>query len=387
MGDAPLGDLLVLDFSRVLAAPLATMLLADHGATVLKVERPGRGDDTRGWGPPHAPDGTATYFLSVNRGKHSVALDLSDATDQAVARELAAAADVVVENFRPGVMARLGLDHAALAATNPGLVYCTVTGFGSGQGAEMPGYDLLVQAVGGLMSITGSPDGEPQKVGVALVDVITGLFATAGILTALRHRDRTGQGQLVELDLLSCLLAALVNQSTAQTAAGVTAGRMGNAHPSIAPYETFATADGTLVVAVGTDHQFALLCEQIGLGGLASDPRFATNTARVANRVELRAAIADRLLAAPAGKWGPKLVAAGVPAGQVNDIAGALQLAEQLGLRPTATLPGPGGADVTLPANPIGLSATPPRYEAGPPALGAMSADEALALARRRGKS
>ena len=386
MGDAPLGDLLVLDFSRVLAAPLATMLLADHGATVLKVERPGRGDDTRGWGPPHAPDGTATYFLSVNRGKHSVALDLSDPADLAVARELAAAADVVVENFRPGVMARLGLDHAALAAANPGLVYCTVTGFGSGQGAEMPGYDLLVQAVGGLMSITGSPDGEPQKVGVALVDVITGLFATAGILTALRHRDRTGQGQLIELNLLSCLLAALVNQSTAQTAAGVTAGRMGNAHPSIAPYETFATADGTLVVAVGTDHQFALLCEQIGLGGLAGDPRFATNTARVANRVELRAAIADRLLAAPAGEWGPKLVAAGVPAGQVNDIAGALQLAEQLGLRPTVTLPGPGGADVTLPANPIGLSATPPRYEAGPPALGAMSADEALALVRRRGE-
>ncbi len=386
MGDAPLGDLLVLDFSRVLAAPLASMLLADHGATVLKVERPGRGDDTRGWGPPHAPDGTATYFLSVNRGKHSVALDLSDPTDLAVARELAAAADVVVENFRPGVMARLGLDYAALAAANPGLVYCTVTGFGSGQGAEMPGYDLLVQAVGGLMSITGSPDGEPQKVGVALVDVITGLFATAGILTALRHRDRTGQGQLIELNLLSCLLAALVNQSTAQTAAGVTPGRMGNAHPSIAPYETFATADGTLVVAVGTDHQFALLCEQIGLGGLAGDPRFATNTARVANRVELRAAIADRLLAATAGEWGSKLVAAGVPAGQVNDIAGALQLAEQLGLRPTVTLPGPGGADVTLPANPIGLSATPPRYEAGPPALGAMSADEALALVRGRGE-
>ncbi len=387
MGDAPLGDLLVLDFSRVLAAPLATMLLADHGATVLKVERPGRGDDTRGWGPPHAPDGTATYFLSVNRGKHSVALDLSDPADLAVARELAAAADVVVENFRPGVMARLGLDYAALAAANPGLVYCTVTGFGSGRGAEMPGYDLLVQAVGGLMSITGSPDGEPQKVGVALVDVISGLFATAGILTALRHRDRTGQGQAIELNLLSCLLAALVNQSTAQTAAGVTAGRMGNAHPSIAPYETFATADGTLVVAVGTDHQFALLCEQIGLGGLADDPRFATNTARVDNRVELRAAIADRLLAAPAREWGPKLVAAGVPAGQVNDIAGALQLAEQLGLRPTVTLPGPGGADVTLPANPIGLSATPPRYEAGPPALGAMSADEALALVRRRGES
>ncbi len=231
MDDAPLGDLLVLDFSRVLAAPLATMLLADHGATVLKVERPGRGDDTRGWGPPHAPDGTATYFLSVNRGKHSVALDLADEADLAAARELAEGADVVVQNFRPGVMERLGLDHDTLSAANPRLISCTVTGFGSGAGAAMPGYDLLLQAVGGLMSVTGAPDGEPQKVGVALVDVITGLFATTGILAALRHRDRTGQGQAVELNLLTCLLAALVNQSTAQTAAGVTPGPDGQRPP------------------------------------------------------------------------------------------------------------------------------------------------------------
>ena len=383
MSDAPLGDLLVLDFSRVLAAPLATMLLADHGATVLKVERPGRGDDTRGWGPPHAPDGTATYFLSVNRGKQSVALDLGDEADLAVARELAAGADVLVENFRPGVMERLGLDYDSLAAANPGLVYCTVTGFGSGAGAKMPGYDLLLQAVGGLMSVTGSPDGEPQKVGVALVDVITGLFATAGILTALRHRDRTGQGQAMELNLLTCLLAALVNQSTAQTAAGVTPGRMGNAHPSIAPYETFATAEGTLVVAVGTDHQFALLCELVGAAELGADPRFATNTDRVANRVELREALAARLMTAPAAEWAPRLLEAGVPAGEVNDIAAALELAEQLGLAPTVTLPGPGGADVTLPANPIGMTGTPPRYAVGPPALGSLSAEEALALVRR----
>ncbi len=380
---APLGDLLVLDFSRVLAAPLTTMLLADHGATVLKVERPGRGDDTRGWGPPHAPDGTASYFLSVNRGKHSVALDLADEADLAVARELAAGADVVVDNFRPGVMRRLGLDHATLSAANPGLISCTVTGFGSGEGASMPGYDLLLQAVGGLMSITGAPGGEPQKVGVALVDVITGLFATTGILTALRHRDRSGRGQAVELNLLTCLLAALVNQSTAQTAAGVTPGRMGNAHPSIAPYETFATADGTLVLAVGTDRQFQLLCELIGARQLAADPRFATNSDRVANRVALRAAIAERLLGAPAGEWEASLLEAGVPAGRVNDIAGALELAERLGLSPTITLPGPSGADVTLPANPVGLSATPPRYRSGPPGLGSMSAEQALALVRR----
>ena len=384
MDDAPLGDLLVLDFSRVLAAPLATMLLADHGATVLKVERPGRGDDTRGWGPPHAPDGTATYFLSVNRGKHSVALDLADDADLAAARELAEGADVVVQNFRPGVMERLGLDHDTLAAANPRLISCTVTGFGSGAGAAMPGYDLLLQAVGGLMSVTGAPDGEPQKVGVALVDVITGLFATTGILAALRHRDRTGQGQAVELNLLTCLLAALVNQSTAQTAAGDTPGRMGNAHPSIAPYETFDTADGTVVIAVGTDHQFGQLCQAIGAPELAADARFATNTERVQNRVALRAGIAERLASAPAAEWGEKLVAAGVPAGRVNDIAGALELAAELGLAPTVTLPGPGGADVTLPANPIGMSATPPRYGSGPPALGGMSTEDALALVRGR---
>ncbi len=384
MTDGPLGDLVVLDLSRVLAAPLATMLLADHGATVIKVERPGRGDDTRGWGPPHAPDGTATYFLSVNRGTPSVVLDLGDEADLSVARELAGGADVVVDNFRPGVLERMGLDHATLAGANPALISCTVTGFGSGAGAKMPGYDLLVQAVGGLMSVTGAPDGEPQKVGVALVDVITGLFAATGILVALRHRDRTGRGQAIELNLLTCLLAALVNQSTAQTAAGVTPGRMGNAHPSIAPYETFATAAGTLVVAVGTDDQFTLLCEHIGAEGLASDPRFATNSDRVTNRIELRDAIAELLLARPASDWAPVLLEAGVPAGEVNDLEGALALADQLGLSPTVTMPGPGGSDVTLPANPIGLSGTPPRYLSGPPALGAMSAEEALALVRGR---
>ena len=291
---------------------------------------------------------------------------------------------MVVENFRPGVMARLGLDHAALAAANPGLVYCTVTGFGSGQGAEMPGYDLLVQAVGGLMSITGSPDGEPQKVGVALVDVITGLFATAGILTALRHRDRTGQGQLVELDLLSCLLAALVNQSTAQTAAGVTAGRMGNAHPSIAPYETFATADGTLVVAVGTDHQFALLCEQIGLGELAGDPRFATNTARVANRVELRAAIADRLLTAPAGEWGPKLRGGRRARGPGQRHRRRAPAGRATGPSPHRHAPGPRRRRRDAAGQPD-RDCRPPRRATRPGRpLWAMSADEALALVRRR---
>ena len=399
---AALDNLLVLDFSRVLAGPLATMLLADHGATVVKVERPGAGDDTRAWGPPRDAAGTATYFLSVNRNKRSLALDLSDPSDLALARELAARADVVVENFRPGVMARLGLDHATLAAANPRLVYATITGFGSsGEGAAMPGYDLLVQALGGLMSVTGPADGEPQKAGVALVDVICGLFATTGILAALRHRDATGEGQLVEVDLLSSLLAALVNQASAYTAGGVVPGRMGNAHPSIAPYELLAAGEGTrLVLAVGNDRQFGRLCELLGAPELAADPRFATNPARVAAREELRALLEQHLAAAPAAEWAHRLLDAGVPAGEVNDVAGAFALADRLGLDPVAELaPLPsavaaapaaaGGAPAaeavaTVPTrvvrNPVRMSATPPTHRTAPPPLGELSPADARAL-------
>src|SRR6476646_9430590 len=234
MADSALGRLRILDFSRVLAGPLATMTLADLGAEVTKVERPGGGDDTRSWGPPHAAEGEATYFQAVNRNKRSLVLDLSEPAGLAEARRLALESDVVVENFRPGVMAKLGLDYDTLAAESPGLVYCSITGFGgSGEGAELPGYDLLVQALGGLMSVTGPRDGEPQKVGVALVDVLAGLFATVGILAALRHRDATGEGQRVEVDLLSSVLAGLVNQAAAYTAGGTVPRRMGNAHPSI----------------------------------------------------------------------------------------------------------------------------------------------------------
>ena len=364
-----LGDLQVLDFSRVLAGPLSTMLLADLGATVVKVERPGQGDDTRAWGPPFADDGEATYFLSVNRNKRSIALDLQDPADRGRARELAAAADVVVENFRPGVMDRLGLGYDELRAQNPGLVYCSITGFGAGRGAALPGYDLLVQAVGGLMSITGDPDGEPQKVGVALVDVIAGLFTTVGILAALRHRERSGRGQRVEVDLLSSLLAALVNQGSAYTAAGVVAGRMGNAHPSIAPYELFAAQDGEMVLAVGNDRQFASLCEVLGAPGLAVDERFATNAQRVAHRGELRALLEEALARRPVGEWVEALSSAGVPAGRVNDIAGAFALAESLGLSPIVEVPRDGGAPMRLTRNPIRLSETPPSYRSAPPPL------------------
>jgi crotonobetainyl-CoA:carnitine CoA-transferase CaiB-like acyl-CoA transferase len=365
---ASLESLHIVDFSRVLAGPLATMVLADLGATVTKVERPGGGDETRSWGPPHDETGTATYFLSVNRNKDSVVVDLEDPAGRARARELVRGADVVVENFRPGVMERHGLGYEALAGEQPALVYCSITGFGRGGGAGLPGYDLLVQAVGGLMSVTGERDGPPQRVGVALVDVVTGLFAAVGILAALRHRERTGEGQRVEVNLLSCLLAALVNQATAYTAGGVVPHRMGNGHPSITPYDVFPTGDGDLVLAVGNDRQFARLCATIGCEQLAGDARFATNGERVRHRDALRAAIEERLRHESAATWARELLAAGVPAGEVNDVAGAFALAERLGLDPLVELPRPDAPPVRLPANPIRLSRTPAEYRTAPPA-------------------
>src|ERR1700756_1401542 len=368
-GPPPLGELTILDFSRILAGPFATMMLADLGADVIKVERPGVGDDTRSWGPPPHDRGQATYFQAVNRNKRSVALDLTNDRDLERARALAAGADVIVENFRPGVMDRLGLGYAELSAGHPGLVYCSITGFGPGRGAELPGYALLVQALGGLMSITGAPDGEPQKVGVALVDVLAGLFATVGILAALRHRDRTGEGQRVEVNLLSSLLGALVNQASTYTIAGVVPGRMGNAHPSISPYELYETGTGDLVLAVGNDRQFAALCDVLGAPELAADPRFVSNTDRVAHRDELRSELVQRLAAAPAAEWAQRLTAARVPAGEVNDVRGAFKLARSLGLEPIVDVPRPDGSAVALTRNPITLSRTPPSYRSAPPPL------------------
>ncbi|MGO9882848.1 MAG: CaiB/BaiF CoA transferase family protein [Solirubrobacteraceae bacterium] len=367
--DSALGGLRVLDFSRVLAGPFATMMLGDLGATVIKVERPGVGDDTRSWGPPYDAGGMATYFESVNRNKESIALDLSAAEDLARALSLAREADVLIENFRPGVMDRLGLGYQQLHAELPALVYCSITGFGSGAGAGLPGYDLLVQALGGLMSITGESDGEPQKVGVALVDVLAGLFSTVGILAALRHRDATGEGQLVEVDLLSALLAGLVNQASAFTVAGVVPGRMGNAHPSISPYQLYATGDGELVVAVGNDRQFAALCDVLGALELADDPRFATNAERVANRDLLKHELLERLRTRPASAWARDLTAVRVPAGVVNDLAGAFALAQTLGLEPIVSVPAPDGGVVSLTRNPIRLSRTPPTYRSAPPPM------------------
>jgi crotonobetainyl-CoA:carnitine CoA-transferase CaiB-like acyl-CoA transferase len=366
---AALDRVRVLDFSRVLAGPFATMMLADLGAEVTKVERPGTGDDTRGWGPPFDDRGEATYFQAVNRNKRSIVIDLG--TDAGIQEALRHAheADVIVENFRPGLMDRLGLGYERLRSERPDLVYCSITGFGRDAGADLPGYDLLVQALGGLMSITGEPDGDPQKVGVALVDVLAGLFATVGILAALRHRDATGEGQLVEVDLLSSLLAALVNQTSGYTIAGVVPERMGNAHPSIAPYELYPSAEGELIIAVGTDRQFAALCDVLGDPALAGDPRFLTNAARVENRSALKEALVARLAGRPAHTWVDELTAARVPAGVVNDVGAAVKLAERLGLAPVAAVPREDGSAVPLIRNPIRLSATPARYRSAPPRL------------------
>ncbi len=361
----------VLDFSRVLAGPFATMMLGDLGAQVLKVERPDGGDETRSWGPPFDANGRATYFLSVNRNKRSVVLDLKDDADLARARELALGADVLIENFRPGLMADLGLAYEDLQTDNPGLVFCSITGFGPGEGARLPGYDLLVQALGGLMSITGEADRDPQKVGVAVVDILTGLFATSGILAALRHRDRSGQGQKVEVSLLASLLAALVNQASAYTAAGVVPHRMGNAHPSITPYELYDSGEGQLVIAVGNDRQFRALCETIGRLELVEDARFATNKDRVANRDALREEIECALKSNPASHWSEALTDARVPAGPVNDVGAAFRLATELGLDPVVEIPNADGSPTRLTRNPINLSHTPASYRTAPPGLGA----------------
>jgi crotonobetainyl-CoA:carnitine CoA-transferase CaiB-like acyl-CoA transferase len=370
----PLSGVLIADFGRVLAAPYATMLLADLGAEVIKIERPGTGDDTRAWGPPFA-DGESTYFLSVNRNKRSFAADLEDPADLAAVQELVRRADVLIENFRPGSLTRHGLDYDAARALNPDLVYCSVTGFGAAAGAHLPGYDLLVQAVGGLMSVTGPGPGQPVKAGVALVDVLTGLHAAVGILAALRHRDATGEGQRVEVNLLSSLLSSMVNQSAGFTAAGVVPGILGNRHPSIAPYEVFEAADRPFVLAVGNDRQFAALCDVLGMSELAEDPRFATNPARVAHVEQLAERLGARLRTRSAADWYAELTPKGVPCGPVNDLAGAFALAEDLGLAPRAELGNKDEDDVSLVANPIGLSATPPAYRARPPRLGEHTAE------------
>ncbi|GAA2574249.1 CaiB/BaiF CoA-transferase family protein [Winogradskya consettensis] len=357
-----LDGLLVADFSRILAGPYATMLLADLGATVVKVESPG-GDDTRTWMPPTRDD-VSTYYLGINRNKRSIALDLKDPADVEVAQRLAHRADVMIENFRPGGLARFGLDYDSVHAANEKIVYASISGFGTGAGAGYPGYDLMVQAISGLMSLTGDPDGSPYRAGISVFDVMAGLHANIGILAALHHRGVTGTGQHVEVNLLSSALSGLVNHSSGYVAGGTIPFRMGNAHPSLFPYEPLPTSDGELIVIAGNDGQFRKLCQVLELPELPEDPRFGRNQERTRNRDELRPILVERLSKRTKDEWFRELLAAGVPCAPINTIDGGFGLAEELGLDPVVTTGGVPGV-----RNPITFSDTPAGYTLAPPGL------------------
>jgi crotonobetainyl-CoA:carnitine CoA-transferase CaiB-like acyl-CoA transferase len=366
----PLSGVLVADFSRILAGPYATMMLADLGADVIKVEGP-TGDDTRTWTPPVrqvAGTEVATYYLSLNRNKRSVLLDLREEADAKLGRELARRADVFVENFKTGGLARFGLDYQTVRAANPNVIYTSISGFGSGAGAHVPGYDLMVQAISGFMSLTGSPDGPPTRAGISVVDVLAGNNAAIGILAALRHRDATGEGQRIEVNLLSSALAGMVNQSSAYAAGGVVPYRMGNEHPSVYPYEPFRTADQEMIIAVANDGQFRNLCRVLGVPELADDPRFLRNGDRTVHRTELRPLLARRLRTRSSGEWFELLVAAGVPSGPINTLDGGFAMAQRFELDPVVPV-GDGERAVPTTRNPIRLSATPVTYRNPPPLL------------------
>jgi len=394
---APLSGIRVLELSRILAGPWAAQTLADLGASVIKLEKPGTGDDTRSWGPPFAKragddldgsSGDAAYFLCANRGKRSVTIDFTRPEGQQLVRALARRSDVVIENFKVGGLEKYGLDYASLRADNPGLVYCSITGFGqTGPYRERPGYDFLIQGMSGLMSITGEPDsvpgGKPVKVGVAVTDVLTGLYAVIAIQAALAHRVNTGEGQQIDIALLDVQAASLANQALNYLVSGHAPGRLGNAHPNIVPYEAFQTSDGYIILAVGNDSQFARFCEVAGAREFADDVRFATNPNRVENRSALIPLLAGWMRARSSADWLSALERAGVPCGPINDI-------EQLfadpqvrarGLRiaipDSDRAAGDGGTSQPGVASPIRLSQTPVRYELPPPRLG-QHTDEVL---------
>jgi crotonobetainyl-CoA:carnitine CoA-transferase CaiB-like acyl-CoA transferase len=360
----PLTGLLVADFSRILAGPYASMLMADMGAEVVKVEGPA-GDDTRTWSPPLRGD-VATYYLGINRNKRSIALDFADADDRALAQELAARADIVLENFRPGSLAKFGLDYDSVASANPAVIYASITGFGSGGGAALPGYDLIVQAISGLMSLTGDPDGPPYRSGISVFDVMSGMQTTIGILAALQHRHRTGTGQHVEVNLLATALSGMVNQTSAYVAGDVVPHRMGNAHPSLFPYEPLPTADGDLIVTAGNNRQFANLCKVLGVPELADDERFRTNQDRTAHREELRPLLVERLRTRGRMEWFRDLLAAGVPCGPINTVEEGVAFADHLGLDPVIRVGARGTPSIR---NPVTFSETPTRYDLPPPDL------------------
>ncbi|AWJ86653.1 CoA transferase (plasmid) [Azospirillum sp. TSH58] len=370
----PLSHVRVLELSRVLAGPWAAQTLADLGADVIKVERPGAGDDTRAWGPPWAGEESA-YFLSTNRGKRSITIDFERPEGQELVRKLAAQADVVIENFKVGGLVKYGLDYDSLQAVNPGLVYCSITGFGQdGPYAKRAGYDFMIQGMGGLMSITGQPDAEagggPIKVGVAVTDVFTGLYATVGVLGALAHRDRTGEGQWVNLALLDVQVAVLANQAMNYLVGGKAPQRLGNAHPNIVPYQAFATLDGHIILAVGNDGQFAKFCQVAGRPELAQDPRYATNPARVANRKELVPILELLLEQRTSRDWLSALEAVGVPCGPINDVSQVFADPHVQARHIHQDLPHPTAGTVPTVASPIRYSATPIEHTVAPPTLG-----------------
>ena len=374
----PLSGIVVADFSRVLAGPYCTMLLADLGADVIKVES-AAGDDTRHWVPPLRGD-TGTYYLSVNRNKRSIVLDLADPADLALAHELTRRADVMIQNFKPGGLVKFGLDYDSVRARRADTIYCSISGFGAGEGAALPGYDLLVQAVSGLMSLTGAPDGPPFRAGVAVFDVMTGLHSAIGILAALHHRDETGTGQHIEANLLSTALSTLVNQTSAYVAGDVVPHRMGNAHLSLFPYEPLPTGAGELIVIAGNDGQFRRLAAALGIAEIADDPRFATVQARNDNRDVLRPILVERLAGRSAQEWFELLSAAGIPCGPINDVRAGVELAESLGLEPVVL-----AGDTPTVRNPLRLSQTPPRYDLAPPRLDEHGAELRAWLSDERG--
>lgn len=365
----PLAGVIVADFSRVLAGPYATMLLADLGAEVIKVEGPG-GDDTRTWVPPRRPDGVSTYYASINRNKKSVVLDFKDPEDLLTAQRLATRADVVIENFKPGSLKKFGLDYESVVEANPRVIYSSITGFGTeGKGARYPGYDLIVQAMSGLMSLTGSPDGPPYRAGISVFDVMAGLHSTIGILAALRQRDATGAGTHVEASLMASALSGLVNQTHAYVGGDVTPLRMGNAHPSLYPYEPMPTADDQVIIAAGNNTQFRRLCEVLGIPEVAQDERFADVGDRTDRRDELRPLLEAELKKHTAQELFETLNEKGVPCGPINTIAQGVEYAQELGLNPVVEV-GSGAAAVPGVRHPLTYSTLTPRYELAPPTLG-----------------
>jgi crotonobetainyl-CoA:carnitine CoA-transferase CaiB-like acyl-CoA transferase len=381
----PLSGIRVLDLSRVLAGPWCTQILADLGAEVIKIERPGDGDDTRAWGPPFVKTSTdpgarplSAYFISTNRGKQSVTIDFGRPDGAALVREIAKTADIVVENFKVGSLQRAGLDYASLRAINPRLVYCSVTGFGqTGPNKHRAGYDLLAQAMGGLMSLTGEPDGAPMKSGPAVADIQTGLYATIAILAALRERDRSGEGQQIDVCLLDTQIATLAHLATNCLASGASPKRWGNAHPTIVPYQSFATLDGHIVVAVGNDAQFARFAQIIGHPGLATDPHYAKNEGRISHRIPLIERITAALRLRTSAYWLKALEDVGIPAAPINSVAEALADPQVEARHLVTRYPTVDGGDMATVSSPIHLSRTPIDAGTPPPDLGS-STDEVL---------